>query len=297
MSVPLAFVAVIVIWTTTPLAIQWSSEGVGFAFGALSRMVIGAVMAFTLVLLLRINMGWTRKAWRTYAISAGNIFLGMSFVYWASQYIPSGWVSVIFGLNPLITGVFASPLLSEKVFTPLRVMGMGLALMGLSLIFLQGADMHVDTVWGVVAMLASVTFHSLGGVLMKRYGEPLPALTITAFGLLLSLPGFAALWWLSGVGMPSDISWRTLSAIVYLGVVGSTFGFMAYFYLLKHLAASQVSLIPLITPVSALMLGYALNNEPLTLTVVLGAGMILMGLAFYEWRSGLRGWFQRFYRE
>jgi drug/metabolite transporter (DMT)-like permease len=44
MSVPMAYIGVIMIWSTTPLAIAWSSEDVGFVFGVTSRMIIGALL-------------------------------------------------------------------------------------------------------------------------------------------------------------------------------------------------------------------------------------------------------------
>ena len=53
MSVPAAYLAVILIWSTTPLAVKWSSEGPGFLFGALGRMALAAVLCVTLVTVLR----------------------------------------------------------------------------------------------------------------------------------------------------------------------------------------------------------------------------------------------------
>ena len=41
MSIAAAYIAVILIWSTTPLAIQWSSLGAGFSFAVMARMVIG----------------------------------------------------------------------------------------------------------------------------------------------------------------------------------------------------------------------------------------------------------------
>ena len=41
MSIPAAFLGVVLIWATTPLAIKWSSEDAGYLFGVASRMVLG----------------------------------------------------------------------------------------------------------------------------------------------------------------------------------------------------------------------------------------------------------------
>ena len=60
MSVPAAFLGVVLIWATTPLAIKWSSEGAGFLFGVASRMVLGVLVCLVLVALLSRRMRWHR---------------------------------------------------------------------------------------------------------------------------------------------------------------------------------------------------------------------------------------------
>lgn len=73
MSVPAAFIGVVLIWGTTPLAIQWSSQGSGFLFGVAARMVLGVLVCLALVLVLGRRLGWERPALRTYL--AGGIGL------------------------------------------------------------------------------------------------------------------------------------------------------------------------------------------------------------------------------
>jgi drug/metabolite transporter (DMT)-like permease len=67
-----------------------------------------------------------------------------------------------------------------------------------------------------------------------------------------------------------------------LGVVGSFIGFVAYFYVLQRLQASTVALITMITPVIAMSLGVYLNNETVTLNLIVGAICVLTGLGLYQ---------------
>jgi len=55
MSIPVAYLGIILIWSTTPLAIQWSTQGAGFAFAVFARMLIGLLVASLLVLVWRIR--------------------------------------------------------------------------------------------------------------------------------------------------------------------------------------------------------------------------------------------------
>ena len=81
---------------------------------------------------------------------------------------------------------------------------------------------------------------------------------------------------------------RAALAIVYLGTIGTAVGFVLYYYVLKHMDVSRVSLITLITPVCAIALGYSLNEEPISRSLVLGTVCILSGLFCYQFGHSLR---------
>ena len=65
--------------------------------------------------------------------------------------------------------------------------------------------------------------------------------------------------------------------------MGSVLGFLGYFYLLRRISATAVSLIPMITPVAAVLLGVWLNAETLGLYVYVGIACILMGLWLFRY--------------
>ena len=69
MSVPISYLSVILIWSTTPLAIQWSGNDVGFQFGVAARMTIGLIALLVLLHLMKIELPWHKKARRIYLIS------------------------------------------------------------------------------------------------------------------------------------------------------------------------------------------------------------------------------------
>ena len=264
MSLPAAYVGVIILWSTTPLAIQWSGDGTGFLFGVASRMTIGAAVALLLVRLLRVVMPWHGKARETYVASGLGIYAAMLCVYWAAQYIPSGWISVLFGLSPIITGVMATLWLDERAFTPAKLGGMLLGLVGLVVIFGTGLDQGTEVIYGILAMLLSVTFHSLSSVWVKRIDAGLNGLTVSAGGLMVSVPLFLLTWVAAGTEWPQHVPLRAGLSIVYLAIFGSVLGFALYYYVLRQVEASRVALIALVTPVTALLLGNVLNGEPVS---------------------------------
>ena len=75
MSTLAAYCGVVIIWSTTPLAIKWSGEGPGYLFGVTGRMIIGAALCVALLALLRVEFPWHKRARRTY-LAASLAFYG-----------------------------------------------------------------------------------------------------------------------------------------------------------------------------------------------------------------------------
>ncbi|WP_126457126.1 DMT family transporter [Sulfuriflexus mobilis] len=288
MSVPAAYLAIIVIWSTTPLAIKWSGEGPGFIVGVSARMLIGAVLCLLLIRLLRIELPWHKQARQAYLAGAMAVYGAMMCVYWGSQYISSGLLSVIFGLTPLMTGIIVVVLGTERRPGPLRILGFSCALAGLLSIFGLHETHGEAVVLGIAGVLASVFLHSLSAVWLKHAAQGMSAMALTTGSLLVSLPLYLLTWLVMGAELPSDLPMRAGAAIVYLGVVGSVLGYAMYFYALRHVSASKMALVTLITPVTALTLGQLLNNERIETNIWMGAAMIILGLSLHEWGDRLR---------
>jgi drug/metabolite transporter (DMT)-like permease len=79
-------------------------------------------------------------------------------------------------------------------------------------------------------------------------------------------------------------------SIIYLGLIGSVLGFALYYYVLRHVDATRVALITLITPVAALMLGHFLNGEALQTEALTGSATILSGLLLFEYGQQAGQW-------
>ncbi len=283
MSLPIAFVAVVLIWSTTPLAIKWSALGAGFGFAVFARMLIGVILCALLLAALRIRMPWHRSARLTYVVGGSSVFGAMTLTYWSAQYVSSGLISVLFGLSPLITGLGAAYWLKEKALTWNKIGGMLLGVIGLALIFFHNITLGSHAFAGIAALLGAVSIQSLGLVWMKRIGDQSSPVAINLGSLSFALPLFAMTWLASDGQLPVAMPQNAAIAIAYLGLFGSVIGFVLYFYMIKHMEAGRIALITLITPVIALLLGHGLNDEAVPLNVWLGTFGILVGLSLHQW--------------
>lgn len=283
MSVPAAYLGVILIWSTTPLAIQWSGVGADFMFPLLVRMLIGLVVCLILMRVLRITMVRSRAALNAYVAAGSGIFGAMLLVYWAARYVPSGLIAVLFGLIPLFTGLIGVWMSDAERLTPAKLAGIVLGLAGLIVIFGAGAKISAQALPAIAAVLCAVAIQAASLVWIKRAGAAIPVLALTT-GALVLVVGLLLPLWLALFGHVPQWSMRAGLSTLYLGVFGSVAGFTLYFYVTKHLQAGQVALITLITPVSALLLGQALNGEHPGVDVWLGTVLILLGLGMHQWR-------------
>jgi drug/metabolite transporter (DMT)-like permease len=290
MSVPIAYITIIVIWSTTPLGIKWSGEGVGYEFGVAARMVAGLGFLLVLMFLRNIPLPWDRHSRLVYLTGGLSMFLAMASVYWSAQYIPSGWISVIFGMSPIMTGLLAITILREPSFSEGRLGGMIIGLVGLCVIFIEGIELHEAAWLGVLGVIFSTIAQPAGAVVLKRLKPSLPAISITSGSLIIATPLFLLNWLLFGPDFPGVVNDRTIASIGYLALAGTGIGFPLYFYVLKHLSAGHVSLITLVTPVTALILGAWLNGEVITSRVWTGAFLIMFGLYVHEHKKLSRIW-------
>jgi len=286
MSVPAAYLGIILIWSTTPLAIKWSTDGAGFAFAVTSRMFIGLAVVALILALWRIALPLHRRARMSYLASGLGLFGAMTLTYWGARHIHSGLVSVLFGLSPLVTGILALFWLEEEALSRHKLAGMLLGLFGLTVIFGNSGELgDAYALEGMAALLMAVLIYSASLVWLKRIGDDSPPLATTAGTLTVALPLFTLVWWLTDGHVPAHLSPRTEAAILYLAVFGSVLGFALYYYVIKHLETGKVALITLVTPVLALWLGHALNGEAVTAQVWAGTALISLGLSVHQWQA------------
>ncbi len=282
MNPAIAFIVVVIIWSTTPLGIVLSTLGSSPYFAVSARMLIGLVLCSLLFLAKRQKITLSPIALKNYLYAGLGVFVTMSLVYVSAQSISSGIISVVFGLTPIVTGIFAYILLQEAFFKLHKILGLLLGLSGLGLVFYPNFSTEGSGVMGLFLVTIGMVFQAFISVKLKKINAPVKALETTLGALLVSVPLFllSTLWLEDGA---VQITTQAALAIGYLALFGSVIGFSAYYYLIKHANVRVVGIVPLITPVFALLLGNFFNNETLVGAQLLGIVIVLLGLGYYEY--------------
>ena len=290
MIIRAAYLSVVLIWSTTPLAIQWSSQGGHFLFALSIRMLIGLSILSTIFTFARLKLSYSPSALKVYVISGLGINVSMMCVYWGAQYIPSGWIAVIFGLSPITTGLLSAFFISEKNTSIFRILGITSGLIGLLIIFGTSSQINSNALWGIAAVFTSAFTLSLSAVLIKRVNSPISGMEASFGGLTIATPILLLVFLTSGEPLMIEAPISAWVSILYLGAVATALGFTLYYYILKNLEAIRVSMIALISPIIALIIGSVINHEPLSTSIISGAILVSAGLAMFEFEKYFDRW-------
>lgn len=277
------FASVVFIWSTTPLAIVFSSSGIDPYLNLTLRMVISALILGLWFIYQNRPLPFYKQAVPTHlSVGAVGIGLSMSLVYYAAQTLPSSWIALIFGLAPLFTALLEGLVFRSLSLTWVHWLGVLFATAGLWTIFHDPShQLGAHMTLALVAMLASTFFHALSASLVKRLDHSLTPLDTVMGGLLVAIPITLAFWLLNGAEIPDTLTLNVQISIAYLAIMGSLAGFLLYYQVLTVFSATMSSFITLLAPSLALLWGSLLNDEPITLALLVGAGMILLGLTVF----------------
>lgn len=282
MKVILAYIVVVVIWATTPLGIKWSNESLSFTAAVALRMAVAAILCWVLLLSFRLKFYEKKGDIHAYLAGCIGLFPNMLLVYWSAQFIPSGLIALILGVYPFLVGLFSIILLKDNPFNFVRVFALMIALSGLCFIQYAQLQLGEEALFGVLGILLSSVLFAYGTVWLKKVGagmHPLRQLTGT---LSFAAPCFVVSWWFLDGSIPDAMHWKSSFGVAYLVVAGSLVGGLTFFYVLKHCSVGSVSLITLMTPVMALVIGFLVEGERISALGIIGAALILSSLALYQ---------------
>ena len=192
MPVLIAYIFVVLIWGTTPLAIVWSNGSGHFMVAVLSRMLLALVVALVINTLLGRRLFDRPGAVWVYLFASLGIFPNMPLVYYSAQFIPSGLIAVIFALSPFVTGVLSAIILKDNPFNRQRLCALVLAVVGLGVIFRSQLTLDPGAAIGIAGILGSCVLFSTSSVLLKAQRTSVDAFNQTTGSLLVAMPGLIA---------------------------------------------------------------------------------------------------------
>ena len=250
----LAFAAIYVLWGSTYLAIRIAVQQVPPLFAAGTRFFLAGTLLYAVMRFC----GRPRPSGKEWGslIAIGSLMFVITYgaVFWAEQYVPSGFTSVLEATLPLITIALEVFVFRQQRFRWSLLVSIVVGFAGVLLLLLHNAQ-HV-AILPCAAILAGGTAWSLGAVLTRVF--PLPKSKGITAGAEMMFGGaiLLVLSALTGEMHPfPHISAKAVGALLYLVVAGSLVGFSAFVWLLGRMPATRVASHAYINPVVAVALG------------------------------------------
>lgn len=291
-QVAVAFAAIYLIWGSTYLAIRFAVETIPpFSMGALRFLVAGGlVYAAARTRAPRP----TARHWLS-AVIAGTLLLGggNGGVVWAEQWVPSGLAALIVATVPLWMVLLDWLFGSGRRPSSALLIGLVWGLVGVGLLVSSnqvGAQSRDGLLGGLALCFASLSW-AAGSIYSK--GARLPDSPWLATGMQMLAGGvvLGILAMVAGEGArfhPSDFSFKSILALVYLIVFGALIAFTAYIWLLGVTTPARISTYAYVNPAVAVLLGWLLAEEHLDGRAALAMIIILSAIVVVSLKGGAR---------
>ena len=271
------------IWGSTWLGIKFQLGEVDPEISVAYRFFLAAVLLLVYSLVRRLPLRFSLRDHLFMGLQGLTLFsINYIAVYLAELYLTSGLVAVVFSVI-VIFNVFLSALFLGSPIRPRVLIGAGIGIAGLALVFwpeIAGFDLSGERALGLLLSLAGTAVASLGNIVAARnQRNSLPIVQTNAYGM-----AYGALFTLMvaiarGARLAFVPTFEYIASLVYLAVFGSVVAFGAYLTLLGRIGPDRAAYIAVIFPIVALILSTlfeGLQWEPLA---GFGIGLVVAGNA------------------
>jgi drug/metabolite transporter (DMT)-like permease len=275
-------VLLVVAWGSTFAAVKVGLDSAPpILFGGMRSVLGGAVML--VAALARSGRPALRETWPAYVVlTLLNVVGFFSLQTLAILELPSGLAAVLIYLQPVLVGVLAAPLLGESL-SRFKVGGLLLGFAGIVVVSAGAFRGHVS-VAGVVYAVTGALVWALGTIAFKRYAGRVDAwwgvaIPFLVGGLLMTGGGAAV--------EGTHVAWtgEFVVAFVYASLVGTALSWSLWFSLVGSGEAGRAASYIFFVPIISLVIGAVFLDETLGATLLVGAGLVIVGVYLVNRRS------------
>ena len=282
-SVWAALVTVWIVWGSTYLAIRVAVRTIPpLMMGAVRFLIAGGILyLFSVRRGDRVDDRPTAEHWRSaFIIGTALLLGGNGLVSFAEQRVPSGIAALLIATVPLWLAIGDRVRYGSRLSWQ-SVLGLAVGFGGVILLVGQSGAGRIDSL-GAAALVAASLFWAAGSLYSRT--APLPrrplvgtGMEMLAGGVVLAVVSIAT-GELGRLDL-SSVSGQSVLGLAYLIVFGSWVGFSAYLWLLRNTRTSLVGTYAYVNPVVAVLLGWAMLGETITVRTLVAGGVIVVGVA------------------
>ncbi|WP_224651798.1 EamA family transporter [Pectobacterium versatile] len=243
--------------------------------------LIRVLPAGLLLLLFTRRFPAQRDWWRVLVLSALNIGVFQALLFVAAYRLPGGLAAVLGAIQPLLVMVLVwavdhrAPRLATLWSAIIGVVGMAILLLSPQTTF--------EPV-GVAAALLGAVCMATGVWLTRRWQLDLPVLPLTGWQLFLGGLMLAPVAWVVDAPLPA-LTLSQYAAYIYLCLAGTVISYGLWFRGITRLPTIAVASLGLLSPLTAVVLGWALLSQSMTGTAFLGLAIVLASVFAVQWTT------------
>lgn len=278
-----SFFSIYIIWGSTYLLNKIVVSEVSPFLLASIRFLLASLLIFIISISLKLSLKITRPQLLN-CIIAGFLFLvyGNGVFVWALMYVDSGFAALIAATQPLFV-IFLMRILHGNNIQIKSMFGVALGILGMYLLVSQDTlVLNYNSILGIIMIFSCVLCWSYASIFVSRANLPSSFFVSTGYqmlagGIMLFIISFSiGETWLS----PFYWSLKAQGSMALLIVFGSVVAFSAFNYLLKVVSAEKVSTSAYVNPVIALLLGWYVLDEQISMQSIIAALILLTGVYF-----------------
>lgn len=250
------------------------------------RVALGAVILLPLLRVQGISFPKGMAGWRAFvAIGLLNNVIPFSLIVIGQTFIPSGLASILNATTPLFT-VIVMAAAGEEALHARRVAGVALGLVGVIILRGWGIETRTEQGLGILLCLGGALSYGFAALAARRLLKDSPPLGTATFQLMVSTVTMAIVaaameqpWRLP---VPSPATWL---AVLGLAALSTALAYIVFFQIIRRSGATNVMLVTLLIPVTAILLGWLVLGEPISAREIAGAIVIGSALLVIDGRA------------
>ena len=249
------------------------------------RVAVAALILLPLLFVYGIRFPKGLSGWKPFfGIGFLNNVLPFSLIVTGQTYIPSGLASILNATTPLFTVVVMAIAGEEKLHLR-RIAGVVAGLIGVVILHGDGVGFETGQTVGILLCLAAAFSYGLAALLARKLLSNSPPLGTATFQMLASaammtvVAGLAERPW--QLPMPGMATWL---AVIGLAALSTALAYIVFFQILRRSGATNVMLVTLLIPVTAILLGYLVLDETISPREISGALVIGSALLLIDGR-------------
>ncbi|MGJ9385725.1 DMT family transporter [Salipaludibacillus sp. CF4.18] len=268
-----------ILWGYAWVLMKASLEYMGpFTFSSF-RFGVGAITLLLLCWVLK--LGLPQKRYWKHLLIIGTLQTSVVFllVMFALMFVGAGKSSVLLYSMPMWSSLLAVKFLDEKL-TPLKTAGLMIGMIGLLTIL--GWDIwtgqSAEIIIGELLIIIAAVSWAISNIYYRLKVQELPKIQASAFQMLFGAIGIFIVTLIMESGQSIEISFHSTYYILFTGVLASALCFTVWFMIMSVVDMVTATISTLLVPIFGLLFSSLLLKEQLTIGVIIGSSLILIGI-------------------